>query len=91
MTIKTTGVSTVMLLAMGFSTPTWAQSEGMPATEPGVADVTIVDGDTVKIECVTQAEIDAMAAEDKEKLTLPVCEAGDESVDKASEEQPKEK
>lgn len=71
MKITKTGISTAILLAIGFSTPTWAESEAMPAAAP---DVTIVDGDAVKIECVPQTELDAMSAGDKEKLTLPVCE-----------------
>jgi len=80
MTITKTSISTAILLAIGFSTPTWAESEAMPT---GAPDVTIVDGDAVKIECVPQTELDAMSATDKEKLNLPVCEP---AADSATEE-----
>ena len=77
MTITKTGISTAILLAIGFSAPTWAESEAMPAAAP---DVTIVDGNAIKIECVPQAELDAMSASDKEKITLPVCDAAADSA-----------
>jgi len=80
MNITKTGISTAIFLAMGFSTPTWAESEAMPAAAP---EVTIVEGDAIKTECVPQAEFDAMSAGDKEKITLPVC---DEAADSATEE-----
>ncbi len=80
MTITKTGISTAIFLVIGFSTPTWAESEAMPAAAP---NVTIVDGDAVQIECVPQTELDAMSAADKEKITLPACEpAADAGTEK---------
>jgi len=66
MTIKKTAISTSMVLAMGLSLPLFAQTEEMPKA--------VVDGDTAIIECIPQAEVDAMNAADKEKLTLAICE-----------------
>ena len=63
MTIKKTVVATSFILAMGFSLPGLAETK-----------VEMVDADTVTIECITAAEVDAMTDEDKAKLTLPVCE-----------------
>lgn len=63
MTINKTTLSTSLLLAIGLSVSAFAQTETAPATEP------------VAIECIPQAEVDAMTDEDKGKLTLPVCEA----------------
>jgi hypothetical protein len=69
MTIKKTAVSTSIVLAsvlaMGASMSAFAQTEEMPK---------IVDGDSAIIECIPKAEVDAMNAADKEKLTLPTCE-----------------
>ena len=70
MTIKKTVVATSFLLAMGFSLPGFAGTK----TE-------VVDGDTVTIECIPAAEVDAMTDEDKAKLTLPVCENVEKNED----------
>jgi hypothetical protein len=71
-----TALSTSLLTiaVMAVSSPSFAQAEGAPEVMEGASNVTIVDGDAVSIECITQAEVDAMTAEDKEKLTLPVCD-----------------
>lgn len=74
MTIQKTAISTSIVLALGLSIPAFAQTEGQPEAMEGTASVTIIDGDAVTIECVPQAEVDAMTVEDKGKLTLPVCE-----------------
>lgn len=63
MTIKKTAVTTSFLLAMGLSTPGFADDK-----------VEVIDGDKVTIECITQTEVDLMTDEDKAKLTLPICE-----------------
>lgn len=76
MTIKKTAVSTSIVLAIGLSFPLFAQTEGVPET--------VVDGDAVTIECVPQAEVDAMTAADKEKLTLPVCEITENNPEDAA-------
>jgi len=80
MTIKKAAISTSIVLAMGFSIPVFAQTEGQPEAMEGTGSVTIVDGDAVTIECVPQAEVDAMTDEDKGKLTLPVCEDAGASI-----------
>lgn len=81
MTIKKTAVSTSIVLAsvlaLGTSLSAFAQTQEMP---------TIVDGDTTIIDCIPQAEVDAMNAADKEKLTLPTCE----NVDGQTSEKNKE-
>ena len=63
MTLKNTMITTSFLLAMGASLPGFAETKAE-----------MVDGDTVSIECVVAADVAAMTAEDKAKLTLPVCE-----------------
>ena len=73
MTIKKTAITTSIALAMGFSIPAFAQTEGQPEAMAGTSSASVVDGDAVTIECVPQAEVDAMTDEDKGKLTLPVC------------------
>ena len=91
MTINKTALSTSMFLAMAaltVSSSSFAQSEGVPEVMEGASNVTIVDGDAVSIECITQAEVDAMSTEDKEKLTLPVCDnaKGSNEADQKAEE-----
>ena len=71
MTIKKTAVTTSFLLAMGLSLPGFADDK-----------VEMVDGDSVTIECVTQADVDLMTEEDKAKLILPIC---DEMMEKKEE------
>jgi len=68
-TLKTT-LSTSIVLAMGLAVPFLAQAEEKAAME----------GDAVKVECISAAEVEAMTDEQKAKLTAPVCE------DAASEE-----
>jgi len=74
MTIKQTVISTSIALTLGITGPLFAQT----ATDPSK----IVDGDAVTIECIPQAEVDAMSQEDKEKLTLPICELVDGEMKK---------
>ena len=72
MTIKKTAVLTSIILASGLSLSATAQAEGQPK---GMAEKpTIVDGDAVTIDCIPQAEVDALTDAEKEKLKLPVCE-----------------
>lgn len=84
MTINKTALSTSLLLALGLSMSSLAQAESLPVTE-GTSSVTIVDGDAVTIECIPQAEVDAMTDEDKGKLTLPVCEDAQAEGEKTAE------
>ena len=79
MTIKNTALSTSIVLAMGLSIPAFAQTEGQPEVVEGTTSAATLDGDAVIIECILQAEVDAMTQEDKEKLTLPVCKDTDVS------------
>ena len=72
MTIKNTAVATSMLLAMGLSSPVFAETKTQPE---------VLDGDTVTIECITQAEVDLMTDVDKANLKLPVCEDVEKSED----------
>jgi hypothetical protein len=81
MTIKKTALSTSIILAMGFAVPAFAKTEGMPEA--------IVDGVAVEIECIPQAEVDLMTAEDQSKLTLPVCEDAGVSDEEKNAEEPK--
>ncbi len=74
MTINKTAIATSVTLALGFSLPLYAQTEGVPST--------VVDGDAVTIECIPQAEVDAMNPIDREKLTLPICEVIDGEMNK---------
>ena len=74
MTIKKTAISTSMALAIGLSLPLFAQTEADPTK--------IVDGDAVTIECIPQAEVDAMTQEDMAKLILPICEVVDGEMKK---------
>ena len=84
MTIVKTVLSTSLILAMGVSSSLFALTEGEPATaEAPVA--AIVDGDAVVIECIPQAEVDAMTEEDKGELKLPVC---DEMMNEKNAEEP---
>ena len=66
MTINKTALSTSLLLALGLSLSSLAQAETAPAVDPAA--------EPVALECIPQAEVDAMTDEDKAKLTLPVCE-----------------
>jgi hypothetical protein len=80
MTIKKTAISTSIVLAVGLSLPLFAQTEGVPTN--------VVDGDAVTIECIPQAEADAMNPTDREKLTLPICEATDGGTNKEDTKAP---
>lgn len=70
MIINKTVITTSLLLSMGLSAPSFAETK----TE-------MVDGDAVTIECITLAEVDLMTDEDKAKLTLPVCEDVEKNED----------
>ena len=93
MTISKTALSTSLLTLamMAVSSTSFAGTEGVPEVIEGASNVTVVDGDAVSIECITQAEVDAMTPEDKEKLTLPVCDAdkSNEADNKPSEKDAK--
>ncbi len=78
MTIKKTALSTSIVLALGLSIPAFAETK---AAEGAIA----ADGTVVEIECIPQTEVDLMTAEDKAKLTLPVCET-EAGADAAAEE-----
>ncbi len=80
MTIKKTALSTSIILAMGLTIPAFAQTEGAAPT---------VDGEAVTIECIPQAEVDLMTAEDKGKLTLPVCADAEAAETEKNAEEPK--
>ncbi|KAG1707728.1 Miniconductance mechanosensitive channel YbdG [Nymphon striatum] len=71
MLLKKVVLTSSMALALSavFSANTWAESPAVEAPK-----MEIIDGDKVTIECIPQAEVDAMSAGDKEKLTLPVCD-----------------
>ena len=87
MTIQKTAMLTSIFFAAGLTTIAFAKTEGQPAME-GTSSVTIIDGDAVTIECIPQAEVDVMTAQDKEKLKLPVCEDASASEgDKNAQEQ----
>jgi len=79
MTIKKTALSTSIILALGLSIPAFAETKAAEGA-------TAADGTVVEIECVPQTEVDLMTAEDKAKLTLPVCEAEAGAEDAAAEE-----
>jgi len=84
MTIKKTALSTSIILAMGLSIPAFAETKLAEGA-------TAADGTVVEIECVPQTEVDLMTAEDKAKLTLPICEVkADAEADKEKNaEEPK--
>ena len=79
MTIQKTALFPSILLVAGLATSVYAQAEGKKDANTGMMSVTVIDGDAVTIECIPQAEVDAMTAEDKEKLKLPVCEDAEAS------------
>ncbi len=93
MTISKTALSTSLLTLamMAVSSNSFAGTEGVPEVTEGASNVTAVDGEAVSIECIPQAEVDAMTAEDKEKLTLPVCDdaKGSSEAGKAEEKNAK--
>jgi len=72
MTITKTAVLTSIVFASGLGLSTLAQAEGQPKGMEGKP--TIVDGDAVTIDCMPQAEVDALTDQEKENLKLPVCE-----------------
>lgn len=74
MLLKKVVLTSSMALALSaiFSANTWAETPIVEAPK-----MEIIDGDKVAIECIPLAEVDVMSAEDKEKLTLPVCADAD--------------
>ncbi len=90
MTIMKTALSTSLLTlaVMTVSSTSFAKTGGVPEVMEGASDVTVVDGDAVSIECISQADVDAMTAEDKANLKLPVCDDANKSseADKKAEE-----
>ena len=77
MTINKTALSTSLLLALGLSMSALVQAETAPAAD--------APADAVALECVPQAEVDAMTDEDKGKVTLPVCEDAKAEGEKTEE------
>jgi hypothetical protein len=78
MNIKTTKISTALILAMGLSMPFFASAEDKKEAMP-------VEGAEV-VECITQADIDVMTDADKAKLTARVCNE-EEAAEKAAAEE----
>jgi len=74
MTNQKTALFSSIFLVAGLATSVYAQAEGKKDASTDMTTVTVIDGDAVTIECIPQAEVDAMTAADKEKLKLPVCE-----------------
>jgi len=74
MSIKKVVVSSSAVLALSLSLPLFAASQ--------TDEEKTVDGDAVTMECIPQIEADAMEQAEREKLTLPICEAIEEGMKK---------
>lgn len=79
MLFKNSVITSSMVLALGtvFTTNTWAQ-EAAPV-EAEAPKMELVEEET---KCIPQAEVDAMSAGDKKKVTLPICADAQPEADK---------
>ena len=94
-------ITTSLLLAMGFSAPSFAEdaaTTAVDAVKEAASDVaekvaTTTEGAAAEAteaaaDCATQAEVDAMSEADKAALTKPICETGADAAAPADAEAP---
>lgn len=74
MKINKLALTTSLLLAMGFTAPSFAESAATTAVE--TADAATTEVTEAAADCATQADFDAMSDADKAALTTPICETG---------------
>ena len=78
MKINKLALTTSLLLAMGFTAPSFAESAATTAVDAAVetADAATTEVTEAAADCATQADFDAMSDADKAALTTPICETG---------------
>ncbi len=88
MKLNKLAITTSLLLAMGFTAPSFAESAttAVDAVKEVATDVmeAVTEDVTATTEaaadCATQADVDAMSDADKAALTTPICETGAEAA-----------